>query len=130
MTETPQLLADTSIEAIGFADSLIDDGLWTAGRGRVRAARFDRVRELVAFGEALRVHRCRRERAGLDLSAVDAVLSEVALDLSALAREAEADRTLRPAHFDTWALCHAADADVHAREETASHAVPLPATGA
>lgn len=123
MTQT--LLHSSSQCAIDFACSMIDDGLWTAGRSRASGKRFQRACDIVTIATPLsHGEHWMRTLAGKSNAALEEVLSDFANELSDLAREAIADKSLRTLHFDPWVLTHVIQNDADARAE---NALPLAA---
>jgi len=114
---TQHLLYDSAQRAIDFASSMIDDGLWAAGRSKASAARLARAQSIVATGLSLYGERWVRERAGKPNDALDALMSDLALEISKLANAAIADRSMRLAHFDPWVLTHVRENDADERAE-------------
>lgn len=117
---TQILLHSTSQLAIDFACSMIEDGLWTAGRSKTAGKRFQRAQDIVNIATPLsHGEHWMRTLAGKSNTALDEVLSDFAIELSDLAREAIADKSLRTLHFDPWVLTNVRDNDVYVREDNA-----------
>jgi len=121
------LLLSTAQDAIDFADTMVGDGLWTAGRGKAKAERFARVKTLLTLAETLRLEILRREREAKPTAHVEQLVSDIALELSTLCQTALDDKTLRTLHFDPWNLQCVLIIDREAREELAETPLPLAA---
>ncbi len=119
------LLLETARDAIDFADGMVDDQLWTSGRGKAREARFARVLTLLALAETLRLEIVGRETAGKPTAHVEQLVSEIAIELSELARRAIGDKVLKPLHFDPWVLTHVVEEDAWRRERRAPPVLAL-----
>lgn len=119
------LLLETAQDAIHFAEEMVDYLFWTSGRGKAREARFARVEKLLILAETLRLEIVKRTIDEKPTAHVEQLVSEIAVELSELARRAIEDKVLKTRHFDPWVLTHVVEEDAWRRERLAQPALAL-----